>query len=472
MVKDFLYNFSGRIGSVLIGFVRSIVVPRFLGPELYGVLSLFGMFRVSLGFLDLGIKTAYYHHMADVLVKKKAEDNFRTETSNYFSTQIVVNICGIILTIFAAIYLYPKYEKQSALYIVGICSIIVTHCLSQLHSLARKQTILQKRFKFMATVTLLESFLGSLFAIIGATLYSIVGVLIFQPIEHLASCIVYLKKTGGIPSFKLDLRKSWKILKNSFRYFYGSLSFVILRYSDRVLTISLLSIESLGYYTLAHAISEHIKIFIGSIHEVATPRITERIASVEKITDLVDELEEQTSLLFGITLFLMGNAFIFSELIIYLLPKFGSSIEVFRILIIGLTVGLSSFYPTVLMQSKRVGKAAVLSNISIVSSIINIGVSYTLIIHGYSIIGVAIGTLISHIVRTSFCFFYIHHFVLEKGLSASYYGYLAGPIAIFGLLYFFRDEPIWFLLLFFYTIFLFAYSRDIKECIDLARKKI
>lgn len=471
MLKDFLYNFSGKIGATLIGSFRSIIVPRFLGPELYGLLSLFGLFRTFLGFLDLGISAAYYHHMADLRVKKDAGRNFQTETSKYFSAQVLVNVCGIILAIIAAIFFYPKYKHQSGIYIVGICSIIITHCVVRLSSLSRRQAILEKRFKFIAAVTLLESLVGSLFAMIGAIFYSLIGVLFVQPIEQITSCIVYVKKTGGLPSFKIDFRESWKILKSSFRYFYGSFSFVILRYSDRILTISLLSIESLGYYAFSHTLSEHVKLFIASIHEVITPRITEQIAKAGKVADLVYEIEKETRLLFGIILFLTGNAFILSGLIIYILPKFGSSIEVFRILIISLTAALFAFYPSLLMQSKRVGKAAVLSNISIVSSILNIGVSYTLIIHGYGIVGVAIGTLISNIVLTIFCFFYIHYFVLEKGLSVSYYGFLAGPFAILGLLYFFRDESVSVLFILFNIMFLFLHGRNLKGYIKLIRIK-
>ncbi|HJP19814.1 MAG: hypothetical protein CMD96_06755 [Gammaproteobacteria bacterium] len=472
MVKDFLYNFSGRIGSVLIGFVRSIIVPRFLGPEMYGLLSLFGLFRIFLEFLDLGISNAYYHHMADLRVKKNANKNFQTETSKYFSAQVLVNVCGIILAIIAAIFFYPKYEKQSAIYIIGICSTIVSHCALRLQSLARQQTIIEKRFKLIAAILLLESFAGSLFAMIGAILYSIIGVLIFQPVEHVVSCIAYLKKTGGVPSFKFDLMKSYRILKNSFCYFYGSLSFVILRYSDSVLIVSLLNVESLGYYALAQAINGNVKLFVHSIHDVLTPDATARIAKAEKVTDLVVDIENQSRLLSGVYLFISANAFILSSILIYLLPRFDDSIAVFKIIVISLTASYFTFYPSLLMRSKRIGKAAVYSNFSIISSIINVGVSYALIIRGYDIIGVAIGTLSANIATTILCFFYIHFFVLEKRLSLSYYASFVGPIATLGTLFFYRSEPMWVLFITFYITFLFLYHRSLKDCINLIRKRI
>ncbi|MFQ5443571.1 MAG: oligosaccharide flippase family protein, partial [Nitrospinales bacterium] len=446
MLKDFLYNFTGRIGAILIGLLRTFVVPNLLGPVYYGLLNLFGIFRTFLGFLDLGTSTAYYHHTADVMVKENAEETVRKETSNYFSTQIWINGIGITLALFIAYLLYPRYSDHSSIYITGIGSIILSHCFFRLNALARQQVLLEKRFKLMAGVTLLESAVGTLFAIIGAVTLSLVGVLIAQPLEQLVSCVAYLRKTGGIPRIRWNLKESWNILKFSFRYFYGSLSFVILRMADRILIAGLLTMESLGYYSLAHAISENVKTFIASLHEVLNPRITQKIASAEKLTDLTDEIQSQTRLLFGLILYLNANALILSKAIIYILPKFGDSIEVFRILIISLTVALFALYPSLLINSRRVGKAAVQSNATIVSSLVNVSVSYSLILMGYGIIGVAIGTLLSNILMTAFSFAYMHFYILEKQIPASYFGSMLIPFAILAILYYFRDESIWVLL--------------------------
>jgi O-antigen/teichoic acid export membrane protein len=182
--------------------------------------------------------------------------------------------------------------------------------------------------------------------------------------------------------------------------------FIILRSVDRLIIAAFLSKENLGFFGVGTIISGLIYFsFADVVRSVYAPRIMERLGQSESKLVLVDYLLQPTLIIAYLTPVIIGTLYMAIHIpIVYYLPDYTPAIGVVRILSLG------SFFISIAMISMIVIVALNLqfNLLFIMSAIIllNATFSYTFILAGMGIKGVAIGTCLSYFILSFICLLY------------------------------------------------------------------
>lgn len=249
-LKNSGWMFSTRVISLVLSFIVTTYIARYLGPYNYGQLSYAVSFVGIFSFLSsLGIDSVLYRelisfkdrrseYMGTALILKLFAGLFAltlTVSAAYLSNLSGVGLLIIILISFTFIFNsfnIIAYEFQADVdgKITSIISIAVTCVLSLLKI---GVVVFEKGLIYLASVLLFESLLY-------ATLY-----IYFR-----------LKKYGSITSWSYNPQVARSLIHDSWPMMFTAAFSVIYARIDQIFIKSLINIESVGIYDAAVRLSE------------------------------------------------------------------------------------------------------------------------------------------------------------------------------------------------------------------------
>ena len=78
--------------------MRGFLVPGYLAPKMYGVISLLHLVKIALGFSNMSMGGAYFRLALDMKGKKEEESRLRILENNVFSFLTISAVLGTIAT--------------------------------------------------------------------------------------------------------------------------------------------------------------------------------------------------------------------------------------------------------------------------------------------------------------------------------------------------------------------------------------
>ncbi|MBW1895047.1 MAG: polysaccharide biosynthesis C-terminal domain-containing protein, partial [Deltaproteobacteria bacterium] len=205
-------------------------------------------------------------------------------------------------------------------------------------------------------------------------------------------------KVREIPNIQISPHVILGLLKIGFPIMLIGLMFILLRSVDRIIIAVLLSKQMLGYFAIGTIVSGLIYLSIADIVKVIFgPRIMENLGNTGDINLIKKYFIEPTIIIAYFTPFLVGTLYLGIHIPIkYFLAKYFVAIGVIQILVLG------SFFLAIVMLPLLVcvslNKQVNIIFLMLIAIISDAILSYTFIVYGWGLEGVAIGTGISYFI--------------------------------------------------------------------------
>ncbi len=385
--KNTGWMFFERVIRILLAFIVSILLARYLGPKDYGlfnyILSFTGLFTIISSF---GIE--------NILVRElvKSPDKSNELLGTAFRIRIIGSLITIILCITTAALLNEEYFNLILIFIISTSTIFqsvsVVEQFFQAKVEAKKNAIVQS----------LSFFLTSIIKIIFIILELPLIMIVFAHISEfiflsIGYYLIYIKSGYDFRDWKLNLELLKTFIKDSFPLMLSGLVISIYMKIDQVMIKKMMSSQDVGFYAAAVKISEAWYFFPMVISASLFPAIVNSKMISESL--YLNRIQKLYDLLAATAISIAIPTTVFSNLIIYIL--FGKDFEpASTVLTIYIWAGVGTFLG---VASSQYLINENLTKLSFYRTLIGMVVNVLLniyLIPRYGINGAAFATLVSY----------------------------------------------------------------------------
>jgi O-antigen/teichoic acid export membrane protein len=393
--------FGAKIIATFIGLVTSVIVARYYGAEVVGVLALVNsFFAVVTVFTLMGTNTSILRLIPEYTVKYSYASAYKL----YKKTRLVVILLSVILGIglfFLSDWIAGfVFDRPDLGFLFMIASGVLVFKTLQNFSMQGIRAV--QRIKAFALIQLITPIVYLILLIIFTFAYYNKYVPVYlQFINAIILALVSLwiitktfkskadsKEAIEIPSFK-------EILSISFPMFLTASIFVIMGQLATLMIGMFEAEEEVGYYATALKIATLTTFVLQAINTVVAPKFSE-LYHQGKIDDLFEVAKKSTKLIFWSALPLILIFVVFGKWIIIQLygVEFEKSFPILLILSVGLFV--NAIAGSVGYFMNMCGYEKTLRNVMFVSIIVAIVVNLILI-PKIGVFGAAIATTITQV---------------------------------------------------------------------------
>ncbi len=437
-VKNFIYVFGSKFISFIVVLVRGFLVPGYLGPKMYGIISLLRLIKVGLGFSSMSMGGAYFRLTLDMKGKRE-ENKLRTLENNTFSFLTISAVSGTIAT-FVIPFVFKREDIGLQKLMIFCFSITAfQHFFILIGGFFNTVNYIDKRFKLISMLNVLQPVLSLILVLSTIFYWKIYGVFLAELAAVIVVQSIYFCKSSVRPKFSINGVELKKTFLYALPFFLADIGWYLIRFSDRTIISLYLPLEALGIFSFAANITYHLRIATRSIGEVVSPYFFELLGKEKILFNLAERIKDYTGGVAAAGGLVYLNAIIFCPLIRFILPEYVDSIIVLKILLIVAYVIAIPWLQTLLLGSPRVRKQKYVTITLFISAGINLIVSIYLLKIGFGIVGVAIGTLIANTVQTIF-YFSLSHRIYMRFPETFFYLKLFLPIFLFLLAFFVFKE--------------------------------
>lgn len=384
IARDFIYLSSARVFSLGISFVRSLFIPRLLGPTSYGMWKSLGIIQSYMQFSDLGALAALKREIplhasrGDEVKGREARD-----------VAFFVNNMAVLLAAVGS--MAGSFFLSDPVYALALRLFVLILFARQVHNFLEKLLFWRKDFGYASRMSLVLSIVESAGAIGGTLLYGLNGLILGTFAGYSCVALLMLRRI----QFQIGYAFRWpaylQLVKIGFPSHVNGLLYNIFTSIDRVLILPVLGLEGLGLYGLAMTVNEYLFQLSYAFGNVLSPRLVERYSESESVESLRGLVEKPTLAIAVAAPLLLGAIFLAVEpAVLLVLPDYSETILPLRILLLGtffssLHRGLSSFFLTIRKQARLfpVYGAAIAANAALV---------WTALASGMGIVGVAMAS--------------------------------------------------------------------------------
>lgn len=386
-----VYSFSLFL-RMLLGLLRGIIVAKLLGPSLYG---LGNAFRLVLGYeaySDLGMFSAM-NREAPYYRSAKNEEKAQQIVKSVFGINLIYSLfVGTILILISFYLRKTQWEAKYVDFVLFLGFLIITNKLRAFYSIKLK---IDKKFYLLSKVEVLYGFASSIACVLFAYYLGFKGLLIGLFVADVIYIGAILVAVREIPGIGISFSIVRELLKIGFPIQSALFLIMSLASADRIIIVSMLSEEALGYYGIAVVATGVISIIPSAIHSVTLPRIMEKLGSTKNIYRIKDYLIEPTTVMAYFMPFLFAIIYFGIHLPVqYFLPKYMLSINIAKILTLGSFFLIIHTMPVSICYA--LNKQLKVVYMAFPAVLLNIVINVSVIRLGWGLNGVAFGTCISY----------------------------------------------------------------------------
>ncbi len=384
IARDFIYLSSARLISLAVNLVRSLFIPRLLGPEPYGAWKTLGIFQSYMQFSDLGTGAALKREIPLYASRGDDEGLRRARDVAFFVNNAAVLVAGSAALAGSLIVESPVYARAIRLFILLVYA-------RQINAFLEKLLFWRKDFSYASRLALVLSVVESALAIGGTVLYGLDGLIVGTFVAYAAVVYLQLRRID----FDIGWTFSWKawveLVQIGFPSHVNGLLYNILTSIDRVLILPFLGLVGLGLYGLAMTINDYLFQLSYAFGHVLSPRLVERWGERESLEDVRPLVETPTLVIAVVAPVLLGAVwFTAAPAIEIVLPDFREAILPLRILLVGtyfssLHRGMSSFFLAIRKQGRLLPAYAF-------AIVLNAAMVWLALASGFGITGVALAS--------------------------------------------------------------------------------
>jgi len=406
LIKSTASNYILLILKIITSLFLVRIIFLGISNEEYGFWALlWSIFGYSV-LLDFGFGTAVQKATSEA-DETKNWDNFNKLVSTVFFSYVLLSLGILMLTIilsynlesifsFSSNELINNYKLVFLIFGIGTTFIFPFGFFKEILR-GLKQIPLRNNIDI---IFILLNFLVIFLCIhfFSSLLYMAIGTIVLQFMANIAMTWYVFKK---IPSLKISLKyfqkeKVKEVMGFSFFAYIVMFSNLIIFKTDQIVISVFSSIALVGFYQIISRVSELFRQFSTQIHDIIGPLSAALFISKNQ-NSLSQILLQSNKIVAFIATALFVPSFFFIEELLYLWlnisnEQVGITAKVLLISMYVLVVFRSSSVQVLLMCNKH----KTLTGIAVLESVLNLGLSIYLIQY-YSILGVAIGTLIPNI---------------------------------------------------------------------------
>ena len=381
------WNLTGRVISLIIGFLVNIYIIRVLGPYNFGLVSYVLSYVGIFAFLaSLGVDSILY---VDLVESPEKKDKL---LGTSFILKIVGSILVFIILFISIVFNNNGFYINSLILLFGIS--LVFNSFSIINTYFQAKVFSKPIVINSVVVNIILACLKVLVVFLHLNLVYFIIILACESLFYAVGYLyIYRRYKFSIVKWKFDKHIARQILYSSWPLILSSAFIQIYMRIDQVFIKHMLSVESVGLYSAAVKLSEiwHFLPFVvvGSLFPAV---LNARKVSIAKYTHRLSRLYTLAiylSILFIIPIFFLSEQIV---VILYGVAYLGavSSLKIY--IWAGVSVAIGSVLTQVLIGEKRTKMTLVISLIGMILNVI-LNIYF---IPRYGIEGAAWATLISY----------------------------------------------------------------------------
>lgn len=390
LVADVSKYGIGNIANSILMVLKGIVIANVLGPALYGVWSTLQVILNWSEMAQLGIKSTMLRERTLLLGKgdRKKADVVRDAS---FSSALVLAFLFALAVIIGSFVL-----PLPPLLVVTSWGIALASIVFQLYSTLSILMRSDEKFSSLGKGTVLLGASGLVLTIALAIPFGIWGV-IAAFILSASAVVLYFKRCGAWFRFRFDFAEAKHLVLAGLPLFAFATLVTLLLTLDKVLIAAFLNMEQVGYYTMGAVICTLLNILPSSLTDVVYPRTLKRLGESGSHESVARHALLPNILLAYLLPFAVGGVYMAVPLIIrFIAPGYMPAIEVTRILVLGAFFYMLYYAPSSFLIAVRREKSAIAG--AAIALAVSIVVNVVMLLGGYGINGVAIGSAIGYFV--------------------------------------------------------------------------
>jgi O-antigen/teichoic acid export membrane protein len=331
IIKDTAHYGAARYLTLVVSFVVSILQKKMLGPALTGVWNVLALVKMYTQFGDLGIGRAIELKLPALYSRQEKEEFERIKDIGFSSTMLLMIFVNLI--ILAATFFVHSLENR--ILIIGVRLIVMISILESMANYVTSASFTcKKRFSLFGSQIIRAELIFSLVSIIGIFFFKLYGLLI-----ALAFMVVYeyyfvIAKTRDKYTLRLNLKETVSLITIGLPLIVYALIMRTYENIDRIVIVRYLTLEKLGYYSIATMIFTSVNDFPLVVGKIFYPRIVSLFSEEKESKVLISYLLKSQAILMFVMMLIISSLFFFFPLLInYFLPKFVYGIRSMQILV-------------------------------------------------------------------------------------------------------------------------------------------
>ena len=416
---NLLYSFSTFLAKIF-GFIRSIIVARFLGPSLYGLWNALSIILEYSRYSNLGVINAMNREVPFYRGKGDAVKVSQIRNIGFSMAVLPSSIMGLAL-ILISLFMVGRVGTE---WVVTLRVIAILVLMKQLYDFFQLLFRSNNDFSFLSKVLLLFSlsdltlitilvirfgFYGFLWAIVLNYIW-IIGY-IFYRIRHKYHLSFYWNKSLWIYLLKIGILITLIGVVVNLRTTI-----------DRLMIIKFLGVTYLGYFGISYILVQFVFLIPSALSQIIYPRLVEKYGFSNQDTNTLRKYIEISTLTLAYSMpLLIGEIFLLLPFGVRLfLPQYIPGIVAAQITVLGLFFfSAGTMAGNFLITTNRLYWYL---KCSIAAVIINFILDYIFLKAGLGIKGVALGgVLITSFIYTSFILGSVIFHYLKDGFKTILY---------------------------------------------------
>jgi len=322
LIKSFAWDFAGRVGGQLIGFVISIILARILSPEEFGLIGM-AMVFISLSgvFTNLGLSSA--------LIQRTDPTEEHYSSSFYLNIAVAAFLALLFILLAPLIAIFFKNPEIANLIRVLSFTLIINSLSIVQDARFRKKM----NFRILTRTKILSAILSGAIGIGMALMgYGVWSLVVQTLASGLLTSLFLWFYSDWRPKILFRLKAIKELWEYSFNLFISGVINTAYEQLDSIIIARLFSAKDLGLFSRAKTLNRFaIKYSSESVGTITFPAMSEVKSDRERMLDLGLKAE---TLIAYLSLGLLGWLYVASEPLILTLigPKWLQSVEMFKIL--------------------------------------------------------------------------------------------------------------------------------------------
>ncbi|MHC1681698.1 MAG: lipopolysaccharide biosynthesis protein [Clostridiaceae bacterium] len=374
--------------ALAFGFLKGIVMARYLGPELFGVLGNLLLILNYTLYANFGIFNSMNRNY--VLYKDKDENKANDVIKTSFTATLFISITFLAIGIGSTFI----YKGSLGAYLLLVFIVAITEQYRQFFT---NYFRLVDNYRAINNIELINNVLSLGLIVLIIAKFQIYGVLYGMLLSgiFLVGYGIYNYKLRG---FKIDYPILKSLIIIGVPLLIYNLGYYIMQTIDRLVIIKYLQYDDLGYYTFASQIVSATLVFVNSILFLYYPKAIKQFnISENKIEEVKKRIISYTKAIeiFCVGL-ILGGYLVIEPFISIVVPKYQSSVFLFRILILGVVINVLSYFANVYIVSNN--KQFYLVKLQVFAIIINFVFDFLMIKLGYELKGIVIANFATNMI--------------------------------------------------------------------------
>ena len=368
LFKDIVSLGGANIFLQPIQLLKSFIVIKVLGPEIYGSLKSVEMLQMLDKYGNLGFNATARREIGHARGQKNIEYEKVVRNNTYSGELILATILfllGILLSFF--------FSKDFT-WIIIFASFSLF--FSKVRNILSTEALIQKNFLLISKTRIFSTIISISFIFIFINSFKIYAVLIGNGLLGLIAIAYLLKNLNFDYEFKITFLKMKKLMSISIPLTFNTLALGSYKYSERILVLTFLGGKSLGLYSFAVTIGTIISTFLKTAITVRVQDLYELLG--EKKYKNVNKIVINETLLLLITSIVLIFIFwlLLDTLIPRFLPKWNESIIYAKALLFIILAELISIHPSNILTSTLINKVKLVTLIRFSSSFVLCTLTY------------------------------------------------------------------------------------------------